>query len=78
MDISGELESDDDFGLSDNKDWQEYWRELFPTITVDDINKFQEEFKGLSHLVTTSVYVYDLGSAQSPDPWGETIGRIDT
>lgn len=45
----GEIDEDDGFGLSDDKDWMEYWRELFPTVTVDDINKFSSEFKGLSN-----------------------------
>lgn len=44
--VPGEVDSEDGLDLGDSKDWQEYWRELFPTVTLDDINKFQEEFKG--------------------------------
>ncbi|CAN7945626.1 unnamed protein product [Ixodes pacificus] len=37
---------DDDEDLSDNKDWDAYWRLIFPNITTADIDKFMLTYKG--------------------------------
>ncbi|CAN8003218.1 unnamed protein product [Ixodes hexagonus] len=37
---------DDDEELSDNKDWDAYWRLLFPNVTTADIDKFMLAYKG--------------------------------
>lgn len=34
--------------LDENKDWESYWRLLFPRITVKDIEEFSEKYKGNS------------------------------
>ena len=29
-----------------DRDWEEYWRLLFPKVTLSDIKKFEERYKG--------------------------------
>jgi len=64
--IIGEIDEDDNLGLSDDKVWADYWRELFPQVTVNDIEKFSKEYKGsdeeLSDLKT--VYMSCKGDMQ--------------
>jgi len=44
-DETGEVEDDVDPLKDTDKDWEEYWRVLFPKVTLKDIEKFAEEFK---------------------------------
>ena len=32
--------------LDPDKDWTEYWRILFKKVTLDDVKKFEEKFRG--------------------------------
>ena len=45
--VSGEVEEDDDGSLSEDKDWEHYWRILFKKISVDDIKQFENTYKGI-------------------------------
>ncbi|GAB5032948.1 dnaj homolog subfamily c member 9-like [Nannochloropsis oceanica] len=45
-DETGEVESEDVELKQSEQEWYEYWRELFPTVTVDKIKKFQGEYQG--------------------------------
>ena len=39
--------SDDDGCILDpDKDWTEYWRILFKKVTLEDVKKFEEKFRG--------------------------------
>ena len=44
-DETGELLDESDI-CSQNRDWQSYWRILFPPVTKQDIKKFEKDFKG--------------------------------
>jgi len=44
-DECGEVDDEND-PLHQNKDWEEYWRILFPKISVKDIEEFEEKYKG--------------------------------
>jgi len=44
-DECGEVDDEND-PLREDKDWEEYWRILFPKITQKDIEKFEKEYKG--------------------------------
>merc|ERR1711909_4011 len=44
-DESGEVEDEMDPLKDTDKDWEEYWRVLFPKVTLKDIEKFASEFK---------------------------------
>ncbi|XP_067936560.1 dnaJ homolog subfamily C member 9-like [Watersipora subatra] len=45
-DETGEIDEEDDFGLAEGKEWMDYWREMFPIVTVDDISNFEATYKG--------------------------------
>ena len=44
-DETGEVEDEMDPLKDTDKDWEEYWRVLFPKVTLKDIEKFASEFK---------------------------------
>ncbi|KAK7092638.1 hypothetical protein V1264_008354 [Littorina saxatilis] len=44
-DETGDFGEDDDV-LDQDKDWCEYWRLLFPKVTVKDIEEFEKKYKG--------------------------------
>merc|ERR1712029_761810 len=37
---------DDGATLDPDKDWTEYWRILFKKVTLEDVKKFEEKFRG--------------------------------
>ena len=37
---------DDDCDLTLKRDWFKYWRELFPGLTTQRIDAFEQEYKG--------------------------------
>ena len=45
-DESGEVDEEGDLLSDPNMDWAEYWRNLFPGVTPDKIDKFKEEYRG--------------------------------
>ena len=44
-DETGEVEDEMDPLQDKDKDWEEYWRFLFPKVTLDDIEKFEKEYR---------------------------------
>ena len=44
-DETGEVEDEMDPLQDKDKDWEEYWRFLFPKVTLDDIQKFETEYR---------------------------------
>jgi len=44
-DETGEVEDEMDPLKDTDKDWEEYWRVLFPKVTLKDIEKFASDFK---------------------------------
>jgi len=44
-DDTGEVEDEMDPLQDKDKDWEEYWRFLFPKVTLDDIEKFEKEYR---------------------------------
>jgi len=44
-DECGEVDDEND-PLQQNKDWEEYWRILFPKVSLKDIEEFEKEYKG--------------------------------
>ncbi|KAK2155752.1 hypothetical protein LSH36_232g02016 [Paralvinella palmiformis] len=42
---TGEVD-DDDSCLTQDRDWYDYWRLLFGTVTIDDIKNFESIYKG--------------------------------
>jgi len=44
-DETGEVEDEMDPLQEKDKDWEEYWRFLFPKISVQDIEKFEETYR---------------------------------
>lgn len=42
-DETGEV--DDENVAPDDKDWEQYWRMLFKKITIDDIKKFEDDYR---------------------------------
>ena len=44
-DDTGEVEDEMDPLQDKDKDWEEYWRFLFPKVTLDDIQKFENEYR---------------------------------
>ena len=45
-DESGEVDEEGDLLSDPNKDWAEYWRNLFPRVTLGDLEKFEDEYRG--------------------------------
>jgi len=45
-DETGEIPDDDGATLDPDKDWTEYWRILFKKVTLEDVKKFEEKFRG--------------------------------
>jgi len=45
-DETGEVEDEMDPLKDTDKDWAEYWRFLFPKVSLSDIEKFAEEYRG--------------------------------
>lgn len=45
-DETGEIPDDDGCILDPDKDWTEYWRILFKKVTLEDVKKFEEKFRG--------------------------------
>ena len=45
-DETGEGEDEMDPLKETDKDWEEYWRFLFPKVTLSDIEKFEKEYRG--------------------------------
>ena len=39
-------EIDDENDMSEDRDWNEYWRVLFKKISVEDILEFEQKYKG--------------------------------
>ena len=44
-DEEGVVDEEDDI-LTQNRDWDEYWRLLFKRLTLEDIQQFEEKYKG--------------------------------
>mmetsp|Transcript_14131 Transcript_14131/g.18446 ORF Transcript_14131/g.18446 Transcript_14131/m.18446 type:complete len:277 (+) Transcript_14131:36-866(+) len=44
-DETGEV-PDDDMETDDFKKWEEYWRQMFPKITLEDIDNFKGKYQG--------------------------------
>eukprot|EP00088_Acartia_fossae_P002865 TRINITY_DN11197_c0_g1_i1.p1 TRINITY_DN11197_c0_g1~~TRINITY_DN11197_c0_g1_i1.p1 ORF type:complete len:258 (+),score=78.67 TRINITY_DN11197_c0_g1_i1:31-804(+) len=44
-DECGEVDDEND-PLTQDKDWEEYWRIMFPKITTKDIEEFEKKYKG--------------------------------
>ncbi|KAL2082898.1 hypothetical protein ACEWY4_020671 [Coilia grayii] len=44
-DEQGIVDEEND-SLTQNRDWEEYWRLLFPKITLQDIVEFEQKYKG--------------------------------
>jgi len=44
-DECGEVDDEND-PLQQNKDWEEYWRILFPKISLKDIQEYEDKYKG--------------------------------
>lgn len=44
-DEEGVVDEEDDI-LTQNRDWDEYWRLLFKRVTLEDIKQFETEYKG--------------------------------
>lgn len=45
-DECGEINDENDPVLADpNRDWSEYWRILFAKVTVEDIKKFEKQYR---------------------------------
>lgn len=44
-DEEGVVDEEDDI-LTQNRDWDEYWRLLFKRVTLEDIKQFEAEYKG--------------------------------
>jgi DnaJ family protein C protein 9 len=44
-DLTGTLPSEDNL-TQKTRDWELYWRELFPKITTQDIETFEKQYKG--------------------------------
>ena len=51
--IKGEIDDDDEC-ISDDKDWNAYWRLLFKPITQKDIKEFERKHKGN---ITSNLYI---------------------
>jgi len=43
-DDTGEVDDEND--LQQDRDWFDYWRLLFPPVSLDDIKNFEKEYKG--------------------------------
>ena len=41
--FSGEIDED---SISQDRDWLSYWRLLFKKITIEDIKKFENTYRG--------------------------------
>ena len=41
-------EVDDENDVSEDRDWNEYWRVLFKKISVEDILEFEQKYKGIT------------------------------
>jgi len=44
-DDCGEVDDEND-PLNEDRDWQDYWRLLFPKVTLKDIQNFENEYRG--------------------------------
>jgi len=45
-DQTGEVDEEGDPLKDTNKDWEAYWRDLFPKVTLKDIQNFEKEYQG--------------------------------
>ena len=54
--VAGEVGEEDDI-IDQDRDWCEYWRLLFPKITVKDIEEFEKKYKGRFHFELSQVCV---------------------
>jgi len=45
-DESGEVDDENDPLQDPDKDWVDYWRNLFPKVTVSDLERFEGEYRG--------------------------------
>ena len=54
--VAGEVGEEDDI-IDQDRDWCEYWRLLFPKITVKDIEEFEKKYKGRFHFELSQMCV---------------------
>ncbi len=47
-DVAGEVDEED--GVEQDRDWDEYWRLLFKKVSVEDILEFEKKYKGFYFL----------------------------
>jgi len=45
---TGEIDEEDAFDWSNASDLMSYWRELFPAVSTEDVEKFHNEYKGIN------------------------------
>ena len=57
-DEDGTVDEEEDSILKQDRDWAEYWRLLFSKVTTDDIQSFEQSYKGSEEELDTLKSVY--------------------
>eukprot|EP00624_Nannochloropsis_granulata_P002565 evm.model.NODE_2292_length_18822_cov_22.697163.2 len=63
-DETGEVESEEVELKQSEQEWCDYWRVLFPTVTVDKIKKFQGEYQGSEEEKGDVLKAYEEGQGK--------------
>lgn len=63
-DETGEVESEEAELKQSEQEWYDYWRVLFPTVTVEKIKKFQKEYQGSEEEKGDVLKAYEEGQGK--------------
>lgn len=76
-DETGEVESEEAELKQSEQEWYDYWRVLFPTVTVDKIKKFQGEYQGSEEEKGDVLKAYEEGQGKMSEVIDNVILATD-
>ena len=72
-DESGEIADEDDGIGGEDRDWNEYWRLLFPKITLKNIQDFEEKYKGSEEEEKDLIVAYEAAKGDMDQILGDVM-----
>jgi DnaJ family protein C protein 9 len=66
-DATGEIEAEDVELNQSEKEWYDYWRNLFPAVTLEKIQTFQSEYQGSEEERGDVLRAYEEGEGKMAD-----------
>lgn len=72
-DESGEIDEENDGLANDDRDWADYWRLLFPKITLKDILDFEKKYKNSEEEKNDLIVAYEATEGDMDEVMGQVM-----